>query len=180
MDLTAVDAWEKEQKQEIVKILTEQLEIEGQLVGLYEEYEDGTENKALKRVMQMFKLDSQRHINILQAVIEVIEGEDVLMEDKEDLKESLVKHLELEAEAVKIANKVLGMPVINETQGLKMLLESWRDDEKRHHKALQELTKKTFYQLGFNDMVALFREEEFLEERYLRTRQFKEKMSQTG
>ena len=61
-----------------------------------------------------------------------------------------------------------------------MLLENWRDDEKRHHKALQELTPKTFYQLGFTDMVALFRDEEFQEERYLKTKQFKENMSQTG
>jgi len=174
------EKWEEEDRKEIVETLNEQLVIEGRLVGLYEGYEHGTENKAMKRVMQMFRLDSQRHINILQTVIEVIEGEDVLIEDKEDLKESLVKHLELEAEAIKRANKVLGKQFINETQGLKMLLEIWRDDEKRHHKALQELTAKTFYQLGANDMVALFRGEEFIEERYLRARQFKEKMSQTG
>jgi hypothetical protein len=174
------EKWEEEDREEIVETLTEQLEIEGQLVGLYEEYEHGTENKALKRVMQMFRLDSQRHINILEAVVEVIEEEDVLIEDKKDLKESLVKHLELEAEAIKMANKVLGKQIINETLGLKMLLEIWRDDEKRHHKALKELSTKTFYQLGFTDMVALFRDEEFLEERYLKARQFKEKMSQTG
>ena len=178
--MSMFEKWEEEDRKEIVETLTEQLEIEGQLVGLYEEYEHGTENKALKRVMRMFRLDSQRHINILQAVIEIIEGEDMLIEDKKDLKESLVKHLELEAEAIKKANKVLGKQVINETQGLKILLEIWRDDEKRHHKALKELSTKTFYQLGVNDMVALFRDEEFLEERYLRAKQFKEKMSQTG
>jgi hypothetical protein len=178
--MSMFEKWEEEDREEIVETLTEQLEIEGQLVGLYEEYEHGTENKALKRVMQMFRLDSQRHINILEAVVEVIEGEDVLIEDKKDLKESLVKHLELEAEAIKMANKVLGKQIINETLGLKMLLEIWRDDEKRHHKALKELSTKTFYQLGFTDMVALFRDEEFLEERYLKARQFKEKMSQTG
>jgi hypothetical protein len=178
--MSMFEKWEEEDREEIVETLTEQLEIEGQLVGLYEEYEHGTENKALKRVMQMFRLDSQRHINILEAVIEVIEGEDVLIEDKKDLKESLVKHLELEAKAIKMANKVLGKQIINETLGLKMLLEIWRDDEKRHHKALKELSTKTFYQLGFTDMVALFRDEEFLEERYLKARQFKEKMSQTG
>jgi hypothetical protein len=178
--MSMFEKWEEEDREEIVETLTEQLEIEGQLVGLYEEYEHGTENKALKRVMQMFRLDSQRHINILEAVVEVIEEEDVLIEDKKDLKESLVKHLELEAEAIKMANKVLGKQIINETLGLKMLLEIWRDDEKRHHKALKELSTKTFYQLGFTDMAALFRDEEFLEKRYLKARQFKEKMSQTG
>lgn len=171
---------EKKDRKEIVETLIEQLEIEGQLVGLYEEYESGTENKALRRIMQMFRLDSQSHINLLQAVIEVLEGEDVLIEDKKDLKESLVKHLELEAESIKNANRILGKQFINETLGLKLLLEIWRDDEKRHHKVLQELTTKAFYQIGINDFVALFRDEEFLEERYLRAKQFKEKMSQTG
>lgn len=32
--------------------------------------------------MQMFRLDSQRHINMLQAVIDVVEGEDVFIEEK--------------------------------------------------------------------------------------------------
>ena len=164
---------EEKDRKEIVETLIEQLEIEGQLVGLYEEYESGTENKALRRIMQMFRLDSQSHINLLQAVIEVLEGEDVLIEDKKDLKESLVK-------SIKNANRILGKQFINETLGLKLLLEIWRDDEKRHHKVLQELTTKAFYQIGINDFVALFRDEEFLEERYLRAKQFKEKMSQTG
>ena len=173
------EKWNEEERKEITKSLSEQLEIEGQLVGLYDEYERGTENKALRRVMQMFRLDSQRHINILQAVIDIIEGEDVLIEDKKELQESLKKHLELEAEALKKANNVLGKRMINENQGLKMLLEIWRDDEKRHHKALQELAKKTYFQISATDMVTIFKGEEFLEERYLRSKQFKEKMSQT-
>ncbi len=177
--MTLFEKWNQEERNEIVESLGEQLEIEGRLVGLYEDYVRGTENKALKRVMQMFRLDSQRHINILQAVIEVVEGGDVLIEDKEELHESLKKHLELEAEAVKKANKVLNKQLINENQGLRMLLEMWRDDEKRHHKALQELTKKTYYHISATDMVAIFKGEEFLEERYLRSKQFKEKMSQT-
>lgn len=173
------EKWNEEERKEIVESLSEQLEIEGQLVGLYDEYERGTEKKALRRVMQMFRLDSQRHINILQAVIEVIEGEDVLIEDKKELHESLKKHLELEAEALEKANNVLGKRMINENQGLKMLLEMWRDDEKRHHKALQELTKNTYFQISATDMVTIFKGEEFLEERHLRSKRFREKMSQT-
>ncbi|MBN2335390.1 hypothetical protein JXL21_07490 [Candidatus Bathyarchaeota archaeon] len=178
IELTAVDAWEKEQKQEAVETLQEQLKIEGELVSLYEEYERGTENNALKRMMQMFRLDSQRHINILQAAIEIIEGEDVFIEDKQDLKESLKKHLELEAEALKKANQLLGRQWINETQGLKQLLEMWRNDEKRHHAALKELSQRTYFQLNSNDFVQMFRGEDFLEERYRRAKAFKEKKRQ--
>ena len=98
---------DSESKAEAVETLSGQLVIEGQLVGLYDEYERGSGNKAMKRVMQMFRLDSQRHINIIQAAIEIINGEEVYIEDRGPLKKSFKKHLELEAEALKKANSVL-------------------------------------------------------------------------
>jgi rubrerythrin len=57
---------------------------------------------------------------------------------------------------------------------LKELIEIWRDDEKRHHRALKELANKTYFRLGSNDMVALFRDEKFLEGRYKSAKKFKE------
>jgi len=172
--------WELKQKREVVESLREQLTIEGRLVGLYEDYERGTRNRAMARIMQMFRLDSQRHINILQAAIELLEGEDVFIEDKEPLKESLAKHLELEAEALRRANTILGKTLVDETKGLKELLQIWRDDERRHHAALKDLTSRTYFRLTSNDMVALFRDEAFLEDRYRKSKQFREKQSQTG
>ena len=110
-------------KNETVEELRKQIQIEGQLVGLYEEQERSSDNKAMKRVMQMFRLDSQRHINILQAAIEIIKGEEVYIEDRKPLAETLGKHLELEAEALKKANKILSQVWVDENKGLKNLLE---------------------------------------------------------
>ena len=50
---------DQESKQEAVEMLYNQLKVEGELIGLYEEQERTTDNKAMKRVMQMFRLDSQ-------------------------------------------------------------------------------------------------------------------------
>lgn len=166
---------DKESKQEVVEQLKEQLKTEGQLIGLYEQHERETTNKAMKRLMQMFRLDSQRHINILHAAIEIIEGEEVFIADKEPLAETLEKHLALEKKALDNANKILNKAWVDENQGLKGLLELWRDDEKRHHKAIQNLTNNKYLRLGSNDMVAIFRGEEFLEERYKRSKEFREK-----
>lgn len=166
---------DKESKQEAVELLKTQLQTEGQLIGLYEEHERESENKAMKRLMQMFRLDSQRHINILQAAIEIIEGEDVFLEYKKPLAETLEKHLALEKQALDNANKILNKAWVSENKGLKTLLELWRNDEKRHHKAIKDLTSKPYIRLGSNDMVALFRGEEFLEERYRKAKEFKEK-----
>ncbi len=163
---------DKKQKAEAVEIIREQLGIEGQLVGLYEESERETENKALKRIMQMFRLDSQRHINILQAAIEIIEGEDVFIEDRIPLNETLKKHLALEAEALKKANSLLKKQWIDETKGLKNLIEVWRDDEKRHHKALKQMINKPYFRLASNDMIGIFRDEAFLEERYRKNKEY--------
>lgn len=166
---------DKESKQEAVDILKAQLKVEGQLIGLYEEHERDTENKAMKRVMQMFRLDSQRHINILQAAIEIIQGEEVFIENKKPLAETLEKHLALEKEALDNANKLLNKAWVDENKGLRGILQLWRDDEKRHHKAIKDLSSNTYLRLGSNDMVALFRGEEFLEERYRKAKEFKEK-----
>jgi len=166
-------------KAEAVETLKEQLAIEGQLVGLYDEYERESENKAMKRVMQMFRLDSQRHINIIQAAIEIIQGEEVYIEDREPLKETFKKHLELEAEALKKANGVLRELWVDENEGLKNLLQMWRDDEKRHHAALKVITSKPYFRMASNDFVSMFRDEKFLEERHRRAKRFKEKHEST-
>ena len=166
---------EAEATKEVIESLQKQIQIEGQLVVLYDQYERSTENKALKRLMQMFRLDSQRHINILQTVAEVVQGEEIFMEDKEELTESLKKHLELEAEAIKMANNLLGKSIIAENQGLNLLLEGWRYDERRHHKTLQNLTNKLYFRIGSTDFVSMFRDEDFIEERYRRHKEWEEK-----
>jgi hypothetical protein len=165
----------KGEKNEVLDILRRQLQTEGELVGLYEGHERETENLAMKRLMQMYRLDSQRHINILQAAIEIIEGEEVYIENKKTLARTLKKHLELEEEALKTANKILNKVWIDENKGLKGLLQFWRDDEKRHHAGLKKLTSKIYFRIDSRDMVVLFRDEDFLEERYRRSKAFREK-----
>jgi hypothetical protein len=170
-----VDERDNKEKAEVVEDLKKQIQIEGELVGLYENRERASENSAMKRIMQMFRLDSQRHINILQAAIEIIEGEEIYIQDRKPLAETFKKHIELEAEALQKANKILNKIWVNENKGLKNLIQTWRDDEKRHHNALRTITSKTYIRLSSNDWVAMFREEEFLEERHKRHKEFKEK-----
>ena len=169
---------EIKEREEVVEMLKTQLQTEGKLIGLYEEHERKTGNKAIKRLMQMYRLDSQKHINIIQAAIEVIQGEEVFIEDRKPLAETLKQHLELEKEALDNANKILNKIWVEENKGLKGLLELWREDERRHHKGLKEITSRPYIRLNSNDMVTLFRGEEFLEERYRRAKEFKAKQDE--
>lgn len=166
---------ENKEKAEVVESLRTQLAVEGRLINLYEQEERDSNNKAMKRLMQMFRLDSQRHLNIIQAAIEIIEGEELYIEDRRPLADTLKDHIELEKDALNNANKLLGKIWVNENKGLKGLLEIWRDDEKRHHKILQEIVSRPYFRLASNDMVAIFRGEEFLEERYRRSKDFQQR-----
>ena len=84
----------------------------------------------------------------------------------------------LEKQALDNANKLLGKAWVDENKGLKGLLSLWREDEKRHHRAIKDLSSKTYLRLASNDMVALFRGEEFLEERYKKAKKFREKQKE--
>jgi rubrerythrin len=166
---------EKKQREETVELLQKQIKTEGQLISLYEEYLQTLDNKAVQRILHMIKLDSQKHIDILQTSIDIIQGTDVLIKDRKDIRESLIRHLEIEKESLDIANKILKNTWVNDNKGLKELITGWRDDERRHHRALKTLSEKTFIEIDSNDMVYIFRGEEWMEERYLRSKQFHEK-----
>jgi rubrerythrin len=167
---------EKEQRREVVEILKNQINIEGQLVAQYKNYGEKLENTPVKQMLHMIMFDSQKHIVSLQAAIDIIEGRDVLIEDRKELKEGLKRHIELEMESIKAAEKTLKHVWLRNMPGLKVLLEAWRDEEKRHHRTLKQLSEKPFIKI--EQMYAAFRDEDFLEERYLRSKRFLEKQEQ--
>jgi hypothetical protein len=167
---------EKEQREEAVKLLKNQIETEGQLITQYQEYGSKVANIGVKRMLHMIMLDSQKHIQALQAAIDNIEGHAILKEDRKELREGLQRHIELEMESIKSAEKVLRYTWLRNTQGLKELIEWWRDEEKRHHRSLKRLSEKPFIEADPNDLIASFRSDEWLEERYLRSKRMQEKL----
>ena len=167
---------EKEERQKVVEILKNQINIEGELVAQYKNYGEKLENTPVRQMLHMIMFDSQKHMVSLQAAIDIIEGQDVLIEDRRGLKEGLKRHIELEMESIKSAKKTLNYAWVQNMPGLKVLLEAWRDEEKRHHKILKQLSKKPYIEI--DQMHAVFRDEDFFEERYLRSKRFLEKQEQ--
>lgn len=127
-------------------------------------------------MLHMIMFDSQKHIEALQAVIDNIEGHDILKEDREDLREGLRRHIQLETESIKAAEKVLKYPWLKNTKGLRELIEGWRDEEKRHHQSLKRLSMKPFIVADPDDFTTLFQSNKWLEERYLRSKRMQEKL----
>lgn len=157
---------EKKEKDEALDVLHKQLVIEGQLIALYEKTEKEIASDAVRYILHMIQLDSKKHIDILQLVINVLDGEDVLKEEKEKILEGLNQHIELEKEAFASANKILDNTWIHENKGLKELINKWRNDEKEHIKTLKKLTDKTFFRISDFDFVVPFRTTEELDQRY--------------
>jgi hypothetical protein len=164
---------EKEERREVVEILKNQINIEGELVAQYKNYGEKLENIPVRRMLHMIMFDSQKHMESLQAAIDIIEGGDVLIEDRKGLKAGLKRHIELEMDSIKAAEKALRHEWIQYNTGLKTLIESWRDEEKNHHKILKQLSDKPF--IYINELFAGFKDVEFYEERYLRSKEYLEK-----
>ncbi|MBD3206200.1 hypothetical protein GF319_07630, partial [Candidatus Bathyarchaeota archaeon] len=127
---------EREQREEAVRLLKEQIETEGLLVAEYKEFGEKVSNLGVRRMLHAIMFDSQKHIEVLQAAIDNIMGQDILRGDREELREGLRRHIELEQASIEKAEKVLEYPWLSNTKGLRELIEVWRDDERRHHRSL--------------------------------------------
>ena len=154
---------EKEERKQVVKLLKNQIKTEGQLIAQYKEYGAKVANLGVRRMLHMIMFDSQKHIEALQAAIDNIEGHEILKEDRKDLREGLRRHIELERDSIKAAEKVLQYAWLKNTKGLRELIEGWRDEEKRHHLSLQRLSEKPFIEADPNDFITLFGSDERLE-----------------
>jgi len=166
------DELEEKERQEAIRLLREQMQVEGKLVGLYEKTHREIENRPVRHLLHMIELDSRKHIDICQTAIEILEGEDVLEDERRELLTGVREHVELEEGSIERANKILQNVWIRENKAVGELLKKLRDDEKRHHDALKKLSEKTFFRLDPQDFTVIMRGTEFAEERYRRSREF--------
>jgi rubrerythrin len=165
------DVQEKE-KAEAIRLLREQIQVEGRLVGLYEKSHKEIESRPVRHILHMIQLDSRKHIDICQTAIEILEGEDVLRDERRELLTGVKEHVVLEEGSIERADEILNNVWIRENKAIQELIKKLRDDEKRHHDTLRKLSEKTFFRLDPNDFTVIMRGPEFAEERYVRSKEF--------
>jgi hypothetical protein len=120
----------------------------------------------------MIRHDSQKHVMMLSVVVDFLEGKEVFMQDRKGLADSLKRHLELEMESIQRGEALLKHGWLRDRKGYRTIVESWVEDEKRHHKFLKELSDKPFTPISSDDFSSAFRDEDFFEERYKRSKAF--------
>ena len=166
------DEFEEEERREAIRLLREQMQVEGRLMGLYEKSHREIGNRPVRHLLHMIQLDSMKHIDICQTAIEILEGEDVLGDERKELLTGVREHVELEEGSIERANKMLQNVWIRENKAVGELIKKLRDDERRHHEALKKLSEKTFFRLDPQDFTVIMRGIEFAEERYSRSKEF--------
>jgi rubrerythrin len=53
-------------------LLREQMEVEGKLIDLYDRTASNTQNKPVRHLLHTIRLDSLKHIDICQTVLEIL------------------------------------------------------------------------------------------------------------
>ena len=124
-----------------IEILLNQIKVEEELVELYENTSKMVISEQVRRLLYTIILDSMKHIEICRTAVEVIEGENLDLDERLELKVGIKKHMELEIASLKRAELLLKNPVVESNEDLKTLVKSWIDDEKKHHSILKGLSE---------------------------------------
>ena len=135
---------EDKDKKEVISLLRKHIASEGEKVGLYEETVRDIKSSPVMHLLHTLRLDSRKHIEMCQAVIEVLEGQDWLPPEKRELVEHLQRHVNAEKDAIDRANKILENVWIQKTSVLKELMEALRNDEVGHYNTLKDLGIRAF------------------------------------
>ena len=123
---------------ELEKLLRDQMALEKRTAEVLSSTAQKAKNSVVKLFIDRLVLDSMKHADMLQALIDLNAGTLVTVVDKEDMKTSLEKHVEEEEEMLKRLEKILERV---EDPKAKSLLKQIAEDERRHHRILDEVTR---------------------------------------
>ena len=132
----------------LVQLIKEQIEIEKENVRQVGETEKKVGNAAAELFLNVIKLDSKKHADILNGLLKVLRGippSKTLWEHRMEsyidpfvVKKELENHMDREAEMIVHVEEEIKQ---TEDEGLKLLLQHIADDERKHHKILQTVVK---------------------------------------
>lgn len=145
------------EKDEAIALLISQIEVEEQLVELYDETADLIVSVQVRRLLHSIQLDSKKHIEICKTAIELLGGEDFGREDRTELSVGLERHMELERASLERASLLSRNPWIRDNEGLKRLIGRWMEEEGEHHRTLQRLSTERFRREILTDALTGYR-----------------------
>ena len=121
---------------ELMEKLTVQMSFEKAQVTTLKPLIDETRNSVVKMFLSRVMLDSMKHADMIQAIIDLSANQVIWYIDKQKTVEELKKHIEIETRMLQSISEILGKV---KDEKIKPLLQEILSDEKRHHKILTRL-----------------------------------------
>ncbi len=140
-----------EKKDEIIQLIKRHINIERDHVLRLNEIRKKVDNAAAKLLLLEMQLDSKKHEDILTAILTTIEGVpssktlwqyrlegyiDPILARKE-----VENHIQMETDVLAHVEEEIKK---TKDESIKMLLQHIAEDEKKHHKILEEIAKNTY------------------------------------
>lgn len=132
----------------ISDLIKEQIKLEKETAEKFEDLEGRIDSIAAKLLIQEMRLDTKKHAEILQAVLKVIGGPKSFWEfsididaDKKAVRKEIEEHVKIEE---KMIQQIQEESKKTKDEALKLLLDHFVEDERRHHKNLELILSKAF------------------------------------
>jgi len=137
-----------ETRERLIELIRAQIEVEKENVRQVTETEKKVDNAAAKLSLLEIRLDSQKHADILNGILEVLSGvppSQTLWEyrisryiDPFLVKGELENHEKREARMIDHVEEEIKQ---TKDEGIKLLLQHVLEDERKHHKILETIVK---------------------------------------
>jgi len=130
-----------ESSEEFLNTVKEWQTLEDKTIQSADELIRKAKNPLIEMTMEMIKRDSGKHKIMLQMIIDNLTREAVHLSPDElaAVSELLIKHMEIEAKSIALANDALQKSELAVTR---LILSALHDDETKHHSQLHQLKEE--------------------------------------
>jgi len=129
-------------------LIEEQIKLEKEIANKFRILEGRVDSIAARLLIREMQLDTQKHAEILEAALKVIGGPKSFWEitidveaDKRTVKRELEEHVKAEGTMMRQIDEEMKK---TKDEALKLLLNHFLEDEKKHHKSLEIIINKAY------------------------------------
>jgi hypothetical protein len=129
-------------------LIEEQIKLEKEIANKFRMLEGRVDSIAARLLIREMQLDTKKHAEILEAVLKVIGRPKSFWEftidveaDKRTVKRELEEHVKAEGTMIRQIDEEMKK---TKDEALKLLLNHFLEDEKKHHKGLEIIISKAY------------------------------------
>jgi rubrerythrin len=137
-------------KQERIAFYEEQVGFENTIVEKAEASVEGIQNIMIRELILSIALDSKKHASMLTALVSLLTRPttSVPEEISSEIKQSITEHIQMEAQAIEIYQKLLDSL---DDESEKVVIKAILNDEIKHHSLLKTINKMIVEKLTLSE-----------------------------